>query len=159
MKPFLKFRSGSFEKAFIKHYDEQTIPAIRLGFWLACILYALFGILDYYLMPLSYKKIWFIRFGIVVPFIFTTYIITYIKSLRRYIQSSITLSSIVMGLGIVAMMAIADESEHGYRFYYAGTMLVIMGICSLFRLRFYYALLPALLLSPDMNILHFLYRT
>lgn len=146
MKTFLRFSSRSFEKAFIGHYDELAIPAMRLGYWVALILFALFSILDYYLMPKSYEKMWFIRFAIVLPVATLAYILSFIKTLRQYMQGIVTLSSIVMGLGIVAMMAIADSIELGYRYYYAGMMLVIMGICSLFRLRFYYALFTTLVI-------------
>ena len=55
-------------------------------------------------------------------------------------QAIVSLNAIIMGLGIVSMIAIADASEPGFNYYYAGLMLVIMGICSLFRLRFFYAL-------------------
>ena len=142
----LKFKKRSFEKEFLKHYDEQAIPAMRFGFWVAFILYGLFSILDYYLMPLSYTKIWFIRFGIVIPSATVVYILSYVRSFRPYMQGALALGSVVMGVGIVAMMAIADSSELGYRYYYAGMMLVIMGICSLFRLRFYYALSATLVI-------------
>lgn len=140
MNRFLKFGSPSSEKEFILNYDEKTIPALRLGFWVGAILYALFGILDYYLMPISYEKIWFIRFGVVIPFCSAITVLSYVKSIRKFMQAFFSLSAMTMGLGIVAMMAIADPSEPGYRYYYAGMMLVIMGICSLLRLRFFYAL-------------------
>lgn len=144
MKGFLKFGSPAFEKAFILNYDEKAIPAMRLGFWVGAILYALFGILDYFLMPVSFVKIWFIRFALIIPFCSGMTALSYAKSLRRYMQSCFSLSAMAMGLGIVAMMAIADPSEPGYRYYYAGMMLVIMGICSLLKLRFFYALFSIL---------------
>jgi serine phosphatase RsbU (regulator of sigma subunit) len=139
MKTYLRFANREVEKAFLAHYAETAIPGIRMGYWLATILYALFSILDYFLMPESYRTMWFIRFAIVIPVATVTYLMTYNKSLHRYMQFAISASSLIMGLGIVAMMALARESEPGYTFYYAGIILVIMGIATLFGLRFHYA--------------------
>jgi len=146
MKRFLKFSSISTEKAFIKDYDCRSVIVMRFGLWMAAILYAAFGILDYFLMPLSYWEIWAIRFVIVIPVIFLTLFLTYINSINMYMQAIMSFSSVMMGLGIVAMLAISHESEPGFRFYYAGMMLVIMAICSIFRLRFYYALFTSLVI-------------
>lgn len=148
----MKFSNLHVEKAFIKDYDRQAVTAMRLGLWMAVILYAVFGILDYFLMPLSYGKIWIIRFVIVLPVILFTLFLTYIKSVNRYLQVIMSVSSILMGLGIVSMIAISHESEPGFRFYYAGMMLVIMAICSMFRLRFFYALISSLVIIAGYEI-------
>lgn len=146
MKSFLKFTDPAVELNFINNYDRESSASLRLGFWLAVFFYAIFGILDYYLMPLSYKKIWVIRYVVVIPFAFVTYLLSYIKKFNRFMQGAWAAIAIVMGTGIVAMMAISDEMEPGFRLYYAGLLLVIIGICSLFRLRFYYALFSSLVI-------------
>jgi serine phosphatase RsbU (regulator of sigma subunit) len=152
MKGFLKYNNIATEKAFINDYDKRAVPVIRLGLWLAAVLYAVFGILDYFLMPQSYIKIWIIRFVIVIPCIFLTLFLTYIRSINRYMQTVMSLGSVIMGLGIVAMMALSQDNEPGFRFYYAGMMLVIMAICSIFRLRFYYSLFSSVILITGYEI-------
>lgn len=143
MKYPMIFSNSALENRFISDYNEKTMSATRLGYWLALILYAIFGVLDIIMLPVSYQKVWVIRFCIVIPFTIVVLLLSYIKSLTKYIQIIISFNAVIMGLGIVAMITIAFKSEPGFRFYYAGLMLVIMGICSIFRLRFYYALLSS----------------
>ncbi len=146
MKNRLKFKNPEIEKQYISHNNEQAIGPMRLGYWIAVILFAVFGVLDYFLMPFSYEKMWFIRFAVVIPVATAAYFMSFVKSFRRYMQAALSVGAVIMGMGIVAMMAVADVNDPGYRFYYAGIMLVIMGISSLFRLRFYYALSSSLIM-------------
>lgn len=152
MNTHLKFLNRDLEKAFLTFYAEAASSSMRLGYWLAVILYALFGILDYYLMPESYRTAWFIRFAIVIPAATVTYLMTFKKSFHRYMQAAISASSIIMGMGIVAMMALAGKNEPGYTVYYAGLILVVMGISTLFGLRFYYALASLLCIASGYEI-------
>jgi serine phosphatase RsbU (regulator of sigma subunit) len=146
MKRFLKFKNSTLENSFIKEYNERSLSGMRLGYWLAIILFGLFGFLDALMMPSSFRTILTIRFGLVIPLTFTFFILSYVKSLRKYMQLMVSFNAVVMGLSIVAMIAIADANEPGFKFYYAGLMLVIMGISSLFRLRFFYALISSSLI-------------
>lgn len=140
MVNFLKFKNRKLENAFVDDYNKRSLAAMRLGSWLGISLYAVFGFLDILMMPISLHSIWFIRFGIAIPVTFIVFLLTYFNYFRKYMQIAVSINAIILGLGIVSMIAIADESEPGFKFYYAGLMLVIMGICSLFRLRFFYAL-------------------
>jgi len=140
MKVFLKFKNRKLENAFITDYNRTSLNAMRLGCWFAIFLYAIFGILDILMMPVSHHLMWFIRFIIIIPLTFIVFLLTYVKSLRNYMQIIISFNAVSLGLGIISMIAVANENEPGFKFYYAGLMLVIMGIASLFRLRFFYAL-------------------
>ena len=55
------------EKEFLNQYYKNSIVPVRFGMILAIVLYALFGILDEYMMPITKLTIWIIRFAVVVP--------------------------------------------------------------------------------------------
>jgi hypothetical protein len=140
MGKIFKFKDSKTEISFLEYYNEISLTGMRFGFKLAVILYALFGLLDPLMLPVSYMFSWQIRFGIVIPLTVIFFFFTFLKSLRSYLQVIVSLNAILMGVGIIAMIAAADESEPGYKLYYAGLMLVIMSIPTIFRLRFFHAL-------------------
>ncbi len=146
MRILITFKNRNLEKAFIERYNQKSLSTIRIGFWLTIWLYAVFGFLDLHMMPVSYPAIWIIRFGIVIPIALISILLTYLRSLCNHMQGIVSFNSIIMGLGIISMIAVANESEPGFRYYYAGLLLVIMGICSLFRLRFFYSLFSSVVI-------------
>lgn len=139
----LKFEP-SLEREFIRDYNINSLSFIRLALLLVIVLYGLFGILDIWILPATRNIAWIIRFGIVIPFLTAMIALSYVKQMHRYIQAALLIMGVITGGGIVAMIAFAEEHEPGYSFYYAGLMLVIFGIYTILRLRFYFAIISSL---------------
>jgi class 3 adenylate cyclase len=129
------------EKEFWVDYHISTRSSTRIALALGVVLYALFGILDFYAVPLSKEIVWIIRYAIVCPIFLGTLIMSYIKPLEKYTQPAACIGVIVAGLGIIYMIAITNEVEFGNRFYVTGLLLVSMWSYGLSRLRFWYAVL------------------
>lgn len=134
------------ESKFREDFFERSLLPIRTSLVLAFALYAFFGILDIWIVPETKGTIWFIRFAIVCPLLVVTFAVTYLPIFKRYMQLILSLISMVVGLGIVAMVAVANENELGFVHYYAGLFLVLMWNYTLLRLRFIYATASSLLL-------------
>ena len=143
--PKLRFE-GETEKDFRIHYDRESLSYMRLGLLMAAALYGVFGVLDIWIIPQSHVIAWVIRFGIVIPLVLGVLALTYCRRAIPWLQELMSLQSVALGLGIVAMIAVSREGEPGFKYYYAGLLLVIMGIFSLFRLRFLYALTSLLII-------------
>jgi sensor histidine kinase regulating citrate/malate metabolism len=135
------------EKLYYEDFFRISLPVVRVALFLGVLLYSLFGILDIWIVPLNKGKIWIIRYAVVCPALITVFIISYFTLFKKIMQSSLSFVSFLSGLGIVFMIGIADVSELGYKYYYAGLMLVIMWIYALVRLRFIYATIISWLLT------------
>ena len=139
-----------FPKEIETHYREDyfvnTISSTRTALILGIVLYALFGFLDLYALPMSRQSAWIIRYGIVVPLFTLTLAISYVDELHEIVQPATCFSAIMAGLGISYMIAITNEVEYGNRFYVTGILLISLWSYSLARLRFGYALLANLLI-------------
>jgi len=59
--------AGDLEPSFTRHRVEQSLPFARFALVLALLLYALFGILDFYIVPVGARWIWVIRYVIFCP--------------------------------------------------------------------------------------------
>lgn len=124
------------ESAFRADYIARTLTSVRVGLVLGAVLYALFAPLDLWMLPESWRTAHLIRFVLVLPVFAMTFASTFAGSVRRHLQAIVCTCAIVAGLGIVGMIAAARESEPGFRYYYAGLLLVLTWIFTLARLRF-----------------------
>jgi adenylate cyclase len=137
---------GEIEKQFRGDYYANTISSTRIALILGIVLYSLFGILDYYAVPLSRQSVWVIRYGIVIPLLVITLVITYVHGFQNYTQPATCISTIVAGLGVIYMISITNEVEFGNRFYVTGLLLISLWSYGLARLRFWYAVLANLII-------------
>ncbi|HLO15919.1 MAG TPA: adenylate/guanylate cyclase domain-containing protein [Anaerolineales bacterium] len=134
------------EARFREDYHVNTIATMRFAMVLGIILYCLFGILDIYAVPISLGIIWFIRYVIVVPFFLFLLIASYSKRFQKHVQLLVCIGTAVAGLGVVAGITIARETEFASKFYFSGLLLVSLWAYGLSRLRFYYAVLANLII-------------
>lgn len=143
--PYLKFEKET-EGLFQKDYIEKSLFAIRFGLLLAAALYSVFGFLDVWIVPQTKHIAWFIRFSIVVPLFFLVFLFSFHEKFKKYNQIIIAAVMTIAGYGIVAMIAFSKPDELGYKFYYAGLMLVIFATYTFLRLQFWYALISSFLI-------------
>jgi signal transduction histidine kinase len=127
----------ALEAAYVEAYLPQALPRARFALVLAVALFALFGILDAFLLPEEATRIWLIRFGIVCPLGLAVLGLSFSRRFVPIMQWTLSAFAVIGGLGIVAMIAIADPP--GAYQYYAGLVLVIFWIFTLLQLRFPYA--------------------
>ena len=112
------------EAEFRRYHCGATIRFVRLALVLGGLLVAGFGILDAYVAPSVKYQFWFIRFAVACPCFALCFIASYSRHFERYSQLLLSLTVLVGGLGIVAMIMIAPPP--GDQTYYAGLMLVLM---------------------------------
>jgi signal transduction histidine kinase len=137
---------GSLEAEYYADFFKNSLVFVRLSLVLAFILYAAFGLLDAWIVPVTKAYTWIIRYAIVCPLIVALFILTYLPVFKRLMQAVLILLEAVLGAGIVIMIALARPEEPGFQFYYAGLMLVIMAGYTLFRMRFVYAAITSWLI-------------
>ena len=141
---YLRF-SPIIEKAFLNYYLTKYIWQIRLAVLLGVIMYAAFGLLDFYVFPEKKEVMWTIRYAIVCPLGIAFFLLTYKIREEWLIHALHTLLVIIAGLGIIVMIAVAPPEKAFL--YYAGLMLVVFYAYTLSALRFYYALFASLMVT------------
>jgi len=129
--------ADDLEPSFTRHRLEQSLPLARFAPILALLLYALFGIFDFFTVPVGARWIWVIRYVIFCPVALAVFGLTFTRWFRPVMQPLLAGVAGLAGLGIVAMIAIAHPRA-GY-LYYAGLLLVIPWAYTLLQLRFSYA--------------------
>ncbi len=104
-------------------------------------------------MPLHKQTVWIIRYAVVCPALFLVLGLTYHWIFKKYMQIILSVLSFMSGFGIVLMIGFSFESELGFKFYYAGLMLVLMWVYALARIRFIYGTATSLLVTISYEII------
>jgi signal transduction histidine kinase len=126
--------SDELESSFSEYRFEHSLVFARFAIVLAIVLYALFGILDLFLVPDVARWIWVIRYAIFCPIALAVLGLTFTRWFKPIMQPILAALAALCGLGIVAMVAIINGSG-GY-LYYAGLLLVIPWAYTVLQLRF-----------------------
>jgi len=131
----LAFREKESEAQYQQDTFSDSINHIRLYVGAGAIGFALFGILDYYVISGSViYAIWALRFGFVVPALLIVFALTFHRQFHQFAQTALLSAMLVSGVGILAMMAIMPPPYSGN--YYAGIILVALYCGTLIRLKF-----------------------
>ena len=129
----------NLESVFQEQYVAKFLNISRVALVSGVLLYALFGALDVWGVPISRTAVWTIRFSIVCPIILITFLCTWLPGADKFLQPMVAFAGLAAGLGVTAMLVVAKPTEPSYAFYYAGLIIVIMMLDCLGRVQFFYA--------------------
>lgn len=137
---------ATVETAFRRYHSRNSLVIARYAILLSVLLFGLFAALDVYAAPLSYPSLWFIRFALVIPSLLGVLILSFHPVFLRILQPMMFLVVLIGASGILAMIDIIEShGELGFQTYYTGLMLIIMAAHTVYRLRFFHALLVSCL--------------
>jgi signal transduction histidine kinase/CheY-like chemotaxis protein len=127
------------ERTFQDFYFLASLRQVRIASALGIFFYALFGVLDAWLVPEVKFDLWFIRYAVVCPIVFLVFIFSFSKIFKKFMQPAVASAVLAAGLGIIQMILIAPSpASHTY---YAGLILVFFYGYTFWRLRFVWATL------------------
>jgi len=125
------------EALFRADYSVTSLTSVRFGLALGATLYSLFAPLDIWMLPESWHQVHVIRFLVVLPVCIGALLLTFTQRARQHLQELTVAFVLIAGLGIVCMILVAREYEPGFKYYYAGLMLVLTFSFTVMRLRFW----------------------
>lgn len=141
----LVFRDRELERRFRREQLIRSLPVIQLALFCGIVLYALFGLLDTYLIDRNLEIVLAIRFGFGIGMMSILVGLTYSRRFLDYAQFMLSLAMASAGLAIVAMTAIIDPPAS--QTYYAGLIMVIIYASTLVRIRFMHVIAVSVLLA------------
>ena len=143
----LAFRGpqSHLEKPFLDDYVVGSLPIVRFACLLAFFLYALFGILDAYLVPEQKHIFWIFRYVIFCPLAVGTFIFSFFPLFKKAMQPLVAIMGFMAGIGIIMMILLAPPPASFS--YYAGLILAFMMIYTVVKLRFIWACTTCWLLT------------
>jgi signal transduction histidine kinase len=144
INPFILRFKGEREKLYRKHYNEESLPFVRMGLFIGIIIYAAYGIFDYLAIEEYDFRFFMVRYLIAVPFGILILALTYTPLFFKYTQLLAVYAIVVGGAGVIAILLLANPPV-SYSLY-AGLLVLIMANYSLLRIRFEYTVFSGWLL-------------
>lgn len=129
------------EKQFRLVYFDNSLAICRIAIAMTLLLWMAFGVLDYFVLPISRPQVWLVRFFVVTPILLGALLLSFSVHFRRLMQTSLFLMVLTGGFGLILISATSQPNEPGYSFYYAGLMLIPLISYSFARMRFWSATL------------------
>ncbi|MDC7227451.1 MAG: ATP-binding protein [Spirochaetales bacterium] len=113
---------------------SEGIKVIRKSIFLALVIYGIFGVLDYYALPINFKNAWIIRYFLLIPASLIALGLTYIPMAEK-IAGALSHFLLISGVaGILLILIISEPEEPAFYFYSAGLSLMILACDFIFRL-------------------------
>ncbi|SLN13499.1 sensor histidine kinase [Oceanibacterium hippocampi] len=133
----LRFDDHELEERFEAQNIRQSMFLVRLSLFVGMLIYAMFGILDLFVVPEILTAAWISRYGVVCPVFMISMLATYSSAFARQAQWVMAICMFATGFSIVYMTMAAGEI--GASYYYAGLIPVLIYCCNLLPLRFWHA--------------------
>ncbi|MBM2817300.1 MAG: tetratricopeptide repeat protein [Ignavibacteria bacterium] len=132
----LTFKSKELERAYLADHFVNSLKPMRIAMILGLSLFALFGILDAFLLGENNRALNIIRYGIVCPYMILIFIASYSKNFKYYGQILYS-STIILAGAATIQMALITYPKGGY--HHTGLLLIIFFAYTFSRLRLPYA--------------------
>ena len=133
----LKFNSPIVDDQFCRQNYARQIGLTRFAIAMGAVTYAVYGILDYFIVPEILYQAWFIRFAIICPILFSLVALSYAPwfSYKKFYWLS--LSMITPNAGVIAIIALADDP--GQFLYVMGVIAITAFYSALWRMSYFYS--------------------
>lgn len=139
-----RFEQDCLEQPFQAEYFVRSLPIIRFVCVFGLLVYAVFGILDAYLVPEQKNVFWVFRYAVFTPFCLALFFISFLAIFKKIVVPVLILWEVLAGAGIIMMIMLAPPPASFS--YYAGLILVLMIGYTLVRQRFVWATVAGWLL-------------
>ncbi len=126
-----------FETFFKKERYKNSLRHVRVALLLSIVFFAIFGILDAWIVPEVKYQLWFVRYAVYCPFALAVLLFSYSELFKKVMQVCVASVMGLAGLGIVAMILIVPQASNNS--YYTGIILVFIFGYTFFKLDFLYA--------------------
>lgn len=125
------------EKPFLDDYFIGSLPIVRFSCFVAILIYALFGILDAFIVPEKKIIFWLYRYAFFCPLALGIFFLSFSALFKKVMQPLIACMGILGGAGIIVMILLAPPPASFS--YYAGLILTFMMLYTVVKLRFVWA--------------------
>lgn len=145
---FLKFPK-IFEHVFCQDYIERNVNIMRLALLIAVVLFFISSVFDVFFV-LDWRSSVVIRFAIIVPIFIVIFGMMYTKFFSHYRELMMMLGTVIVAAGILCLALVQDNPMKDM--YFNGLLLVLMFVFTLSRLRFWHAVICAVIILLMFNL-------
>lgn len=123
-------------KEFQDFFMVSSLPSMRIGLFLTLIMFTCFAVFNAIVFPDSPEQKYYNRFWIISPVMVFSILVTYIKSLYKWLHLIYIILNLLICLAVFYVGINSDLSQKGSEYYYAWVMLVVIGLFVFYKMPF-----------------------
>lgn len=127
------------EQAFLADYFATSLPANRVALITGILVLAAFGALDSFNPAALREQLWFIRFGLTIPFLGVLLALSFTRWYQPHFQLFSSLGMGAISLSVIGVQLLTDERDFGYSLFVTSLVTLLLANYTIVRLRFQYA--------------------
>jgi PAS domain S-box-containing protein len=132
----LQNKKKQIEKEFRDYLLFASLQNTRTGLWVTFILFIFIASLNEILFPDTEANHYMIRFGALMPIILLSILAISLKRFHKWLPQIFFILTLLTFPLIFLVGVRSDPDFPGYQYYFAWTMLVLMGTMTFYRIRF-----------------------
>ena len=133
----IKFQSRKeLDKEFRDFYLSSSLPGLKGGLTITFLLFILFALISRFLFGSTAELIYFLRFGIIIPFLLISFFVVFIKPFRKYLGTIFSVLNLFICILIFYIGITSDINSVAYNYFFAWVMLLMIGMHTFYRIRF-----------------------
>jgi len=133
----IKFQSRKeLDKEFRDFYLSSSLPALKGGLTITLLLFILFALISRILFGSTPEMKYFLRFGIIVPFLLISLFVVIVRMFRKYLGTIFSLLNLAVCALIFFVGITSNITSSAYNYFFAWVMLLIIGMHTFYRIRF-----------------------
>lgn len=125
------------DREFQGFYLSSSIPSMKVGMGVTLLLFLLYAISNRIIFGNNPEQKYFLKFGLIVPVLLISLITLLIPALKKYLRIIFITANLASCIAIYFVGATSDIHSQGYNYFYAWVMLVMIGMHTFFRIRFW----------------------
>lgn len=134
-------------KEFNEYMIQTSLPTMKQGLIVTMILFVLFAATNQIFFSDEPYQQYFKRFGLILPLLVISLFFFYVKVFWSRLELILTIINILGAFLVFFVGVFADFTVEGYSYFFAWTMLVVIGNAAFYRIRFVnFVIVTALLL-------------
>lgn len=131
-----RIEKKAFRKEFQDYYLHSSIPSMKWGLAVNLLLFILFASVNELFFHGREEQLFYLRFGVVVPFFIISIVVLFIRRLRPWLSPIFIVINTFLCAAIFMVGISAHVGVKGYEYYFSWVMLMSIGLYTFFRLRF-----------------------
>ncbi|MCX6284383.1 MAG: PAS domain-containing protein [Bacteroidetes bacterium] len=125
------------DKEFQEFYLSSSIPSMKVALSVTLLLFVAYAIVNRSLFGNLPEQQYFLRFGLIVPTLLLSLVALFIKPLRNHLSLIFIILNLISCIAIFYVGVTSDITSRGYNYFYAWVMLVMIGMHTFYRIRFW----------------------
>ena len=144
LNPYTLSFNNEIEQEFLSDYHKKSIMQVRISFFLALLLYGLYGILDMHIKSDIRYLFWLIRFSVMIPIGLLIFVSSFSRNFYKYRDISLAFCMILYGFSLMVMLYLSLKP---FDFaYYATIIITFIFIYIFISIRFIPAILTSIII-------------